>query len=261
MCFMENYWLLPHRMWQLCYIPNQHHHLLHQCCEAQCEEILRAGIKCCQSNLDQAQFSGLNIPCKYLLFLKIWKSRFWAALTSALLQRAACAAWKLGLWDPKRHVDDSTRYGGRIDQDTTSPMDSSSVHPELLTEKRVYLHLHILWSITTPFRTYLEDHFSKKSSNTQHTNTVEDLPFQSVLQHSGPGHQTSHPKTASVQKEFFPLILYTNLISTVQFSAASAVLSLEITPQKTVLGLTSVKSWCRSISSLTQHCIEPLLEQ
>lgn len=68
MCFMEeNHWLLPHKMWQLCYIPNQHHHLLHQCCAAQCAEILRAGIKCCQSNLDQAQFSGLSISCKYLL--------------------------------------------------------------------------------------------------------------------------------------------------------------------------------------------------
>lgn len=90
MCFMEeNHWLLPHKMWQLCYIPNQHHHLLHQCCAAQCAEILRAGIKCCQSNLDQAQFSGLNISCKYLLFLKTWKSRFWAALTSAL-QNCMC---------------------------------------------------------------------------------------------------------------------------------------------------------------------------
>lgn len=86
MCFMEeNHWLLPYKMWQLCYIPNQHHQLLHQFRAAQCEEILRAGIKCCQSNLDQAQFSGLNISCKYLLFLKICKSRFWAALTCALL--------------------------------------------------------------------------------------------------------------------------------------------------------------------------------
>lgn len=105
MCFMEeNHWLLPHKMRQLCYIPNQHHHLLHQCCAARCEEILRAGIKRCQSNLDQTQFSGLYISCKYL-FLKIWKSRFWAALTPAWLQRTACAAWKLGWWDQKKDVD------------------------------------------------------------------------------------------------------------------------------------------------------------
>lgn len=132
MSFMEeNHWLLQHKMWQLCYIRNQHHHLLHQCCAAQCEGILGAGTKHCQNNLDWAQFSGLKISCKSVLFLKIWKFRFWSALASALIQRTACAAWKLGRWDPERDVDDSTRCGERIAQVPTSPMDSSSGHPEL----------------------------------------------------------------------------------------------------------------------------------
>lgn len=109
----ENHWLLQDKMWQLCYIPYQHHHLLHQCCTTQCERILRARIKCCQSNLDQTQFSGLNISCKSVLFLKIWKSRFWSALASALLQRTLCTAWKLGWRVPERLavVDYSTRGG------------------------------------------------------------------------------------------------------------------------------------------------------
>lgn len=115
-CFMEeSHWLLQHKIWQLCYIPYQHHHLLHQCCAAQCEWILRAGVKCCQSNLDQTQFSGLNISCKSVLFLKIWKSRFWSALASALLQRTACTAWELGRRVPERlpGVDYGTREGQR----------------------------------------------------------------------------------------------------------------------------------------------------
>lgn len=147
----ENHWLLQHKMWQPSYIPYQHHHLLRQCCATQWEGILRAGMKCCQSNLDQTQVSGLNISCKSVLLLKIWKSRFWSALASALLQRTVCTAWKLGWQVPEKLavVDYSTRVR-ESPRFLTSPTGLRFSTPRSINRKQGYNCNWVFFPLSPP---------------------------------------------------------------------------------------------------------------
>lgn len=123
-------------MWQLCCIPYQHHHLLHQGCATQCERILRASIKCCHSNLDQTQFSGLS--CKSVLCLQIWKSRF--VCSSFCFATENCLyCLETEIVSPKNAVCSGLQHkrGWEITLDSPLlPLDSGSWHPDLWTENR-----------------------------------------------------------------------------------------------------------------------------